>query len=238
MANMKEQIDILVKLQKIEIESDDVKSKLSSVSEKLDSFDAELKEFEQSVIDKKSLLDGLNKKYRSYDSEVQTNLDMIKKSQGRLVAVKTNREYQALLKEIEELKKKNSQSEDEMLLCLDSIDETEKNISVEKDEYSTLKEKVSSDKEIIMREVEHGKERLVKLKAEWSSISSKVKPELLKRYTMVGQRVKGTALASVKKSVCSGCNINLPPQMYNELQRCDSLEFCPNCQRIVYWEQS
>lgn len=234
---MKEQIDILVKLQKIEIESGDIKSKLSGVSEKLDSFDAGLKEFEQSIVDKKSLLNDLTKKYRSYDSDVQANLVMVKKSQGKLVAVKTNREYQALLKEIEELKKKNSQAEDEMLLCLDRIDETEKDISVEKDEYSTLKEKVSSDKETIMREVEHGKERLAKLKAEWNSISSKVKPELLKRYMMVGQRVKGTAIASVKKSVCSGCNVNIPPQMYNELQRCDSLEFCPNCQRIIYWEQ-
>ncbi|MDI6687956.1 MAG: C4-type zinc ribbon domain-containing protein [Desulfobacterales bacterium] len=237
MTNMKEQIDILVKLQKIETESDDIKLKLSGVSEKLDFFDSSLKELEQSIADKKSLLNDLNKKYRSYDSEVQTNFALIKKSQGRLVGVKTNREYQALLKEIEELKIKNSQAEDEMLLCLDRIDETEKDISVEKGEYSKLKEKVSSDKETIMREVDYGKERLAALKDEWDSTSSKVKPELFKRYTMVGQRVKGTAIVSVKKSVCNGCNMNLPPQMYNELQRCDSLKFCPNCQRIIYWEQ-
>ena len=235
--NIKEQIDILVKLQKIEIESDDIKSKLSGVSKKLDSFDAGLKELEESIVDKKSLLNDLSKKYRSCDSDVHTNLVLVKKSQGKLIAVKTNREYQALLKEIEELKTKNSQTEDEMLLCLDRIDETKKDISVKKDEYSKLKERVSSDKETIMQEVEHGKERLAKLKTEWNSISSRVKPELLERYMMVKQRVKGTAIASVKKSVCNGCNMNLPPQMYNELQRCDSLKFCPNCQRIIYWEQ-
>ncbi len=235
--NIKEQIDILVKLQKIEIESDNIKLKLSGVSEKLDSFDSSLKELEQSIVDKKSLLNDLNKKYRSHDSDVQTNLAMVKKSSARLMAVKTNREFQALLKEIEELKTKNSRAEDEMLLSLDRIDETEKDISVEKDEYSKLKEKVSGDKETIMHEVEYGKERLAKLKDEWNSISSKVKAELLERYMMVGQRVKGTAIASVKKSVCNGCNMNLPPQMYNELQRCDSLKFCPNCQRIIYWEQ-
>ncbi|HUV50210.1 MAG TPA: C4-type zinc ribbon domain-containing protein [Anaerolineae bacterium] len=238
MTNMKEQIDILVKLQKIEIESGDIQSKLSSVSEKLDSFDAGLKEFEQSMVDKKSLLNDLSKKYRSYDSVVQTNLAMVKKSQEKLGAVKTNREYQALLKEIEELKTKNSQAEDEMLLCLDLMDETEKDICVKKEEYSKLKERVSSDKETIMQEVEHGKERLAKLKAEWDSISSRVRPELLGKYMMVSQRVKGAAIAPVKKSVCNGCNMNLPPQMYNELQRCDSLKFCPNCQRIIYWEQS
>ena len=236
--NIKEQIDILVKLQKIEIESDDIKSKLSGVSNKLDSFDAELKEFEQSIIDEESLLNDLSKKYRSYDSEAQTSLALIKKSPEKLRAVKTNREYQSILKEIKELKAKNSRAEDEMLLGLDRIDETEKNISVKKDEYSRVKERVNSDKETIMREKEHGKERLAKLEAEWNSISSGVEPELLKRYMMVKQRVKGIAIASVVKSVCGGCNMNLPPQMYNELQRCDSLKFCPNCQRIIYWGKS
>jgi len=180
----------------------------------------------------------LSKKYRSYDSDAQTSLALIKKSPEKLRAVKTNREYQSILKEMEELKAKNSQAEDEMLLCLDHIDETEKNISVKKDEYSRVKERVNSDKETIMQEVEIGKERLAKLEVEWNEVSSKVKPELLKRYMMVKRRVKGIAIASVKKSVCSGCNINLPPQMYNELQCCDSLKFCPNCQRIIYWEKS
>lgn len=236
--NIKEQIDILVKLQKIEIESDDIKSKLSSVSKKLDSFDAKLKEFEQSIIDEESLLNDLNKEYRLYDSDAQTSLALIKKSEEKLRAVKTNKEYQSSLKEIEESKAKISQAEDEMLLGLDRIDETEKNISVKKDEYSSVKERVNSDKETIMQEVELGKERLAKLEVEWNEVSSKVKPELLKRYMMVKRQVKGIAIASVKKSVCSGCNMNLPPQMYNELQRCDSLKFCPNCQRIIYWGKS
>jgi predicted nucleic acid-binding Zn-ribbon protein len=36
-------------------------------------------------------------------------------------------------------------------------------------------------------------------------------------------------------SICNGCNVNIPPQMYNELQRCKSVKLCPNCQRIIYW---
>ncbi len=236
--NIKEQIDILVKLQKIEIESDDIKSKLSDVSKKIDSFDTKLKEFEQSIIDEKSLLDELNKKYRSYDSDAQTSLALIKKSQEKLRAVKTNREYQSLLKETEELKAKNSRAEDEMLLGLDRIDETEKNISIKQGEYSKLEQVINSDKEAIIREAELWKKRLAKLEVEWKEVSSKVKPELLKKYIMVKQQTMGIAITSVKGAVCSGCNMNLPPQMYNELQRCDSLKFCPNCQRIIYWEKS
>jgi predicted nucleic acid-binding Zn-ribbon protein len=52
------------------------------------------------------------------------------------------------------------------------------------------------------------------------------------------QNPVGLAVVPVKDAVCHGCNVNLPPQLYNELFRCDSLRFCPNCQRIIYIKNS
>ena len=37
---------------------------------------------------------------------------------------------------------------------------------------------------------------------------------------------------------CQGCNMNIPPQLYNILQRGDAIELCPNCNRIIYWDKS
>ncbi len=234
---MKEQIYTLIKLQKIEIESENIKGMLSNISKKVDSFDSKLRDFEQSVIDEDSLCNELNKKYRLYESDVQTGISKIRKSQTKLREVKTNKEYQSLLKEIQEFEKKNSQMEDEMLLFLDRIDEIDKNIAEKKNEYLKFKKIIEDDKETIKQEAEQGKERLVILESERETISSSVKPELIEKYMMVKQTINGIAIASVKDAVCSGCNMNIPPQMYNELQRCDALKFCPNCQRIIYWEK-
>ncbi len=41
----------------------------------------------------------------------------------------------------------------------------------------------------------------------------------------------------VTDAVCQGCHMNIPPQMYNELQREDSLKMCPSCERIIYWQR-
>jgi predicted nucleic acid-binding Zn-ribbon protein len=49
-------------------------------------------------------------------------------------------------------------------------------------------------------------------------------------------RKGGIAISQVVNATCSGCNMNIPPQMYNELQKRDSLKFCPNCERIIYWK--
>jgi predicted nucleic acid-binding Zn-ribbon protein len=63
-----------------------------------------------------------------------------------------------------------------------------------------------------------------------------VDPSILNIYDRLKTRLGGQALASVENATCSACNMNIPPQMYNELQRMDSLKFCPNCDRLIYWK--
>ncbi len=238
MANIKEQIDILVKIQKIETETRGIKSMLSDVSKKVETLDVRLKDFEQTIENEESGFNDLKKKYRSYESDTQMNLSQAKKSQEKLRLIKTNKEYQSSLKEIEKLKTNNSQIEDKMLECLDSMDEAEKVIAAKKDEYLQISEQLNNEKKIIDREAEEGKKKLVELNANWKKVSGIVEPELLKKYIIIReQQARGIAIVPAKDAVCRGCNVNLPPQMYNELQRCDSLRLCPNCQRIIYWEK-
>ncbi|MCG2758549.1 MAG: hypothetical protein L6263_08970, partial [Desulfobacteraceae bacterium] len=111
---MKEQIDNLVKLQGIETESNRIKSILSNVTQRLNSLSSMLNEFEQTTKDEELRLDDLKKNYRSYKSDVEMNISRLKKSQERLGSTKTNKEYQSLLKEIEDVKTINSQIEDQM----------------------------------------------------------------------------------------------------------------------------
>ena len=61
-----------------------------------------------------------------------------------------------------------------------------------------------------------------------------VKPDVLRKYGTIRMR-RGMAVVAVKDGTCRGCNMNIPPQLYNVLQRGSSLELCPNCNRIIYW---
>ena len=47
---------------------------------------------------------------------------------------------------------------------------------------------------------------------------------------------KGVGVISVWKAVCNGCHMNIPPQLYNELQKTKELLSCPNCNRIMYFQ--
>jgi hypothetical protein len=232
---MREQIEVLVKLQQIETETVQIKSALNGVSKKLEDLDSGVKLFEQTIEEQERIINDLKKQYRDYESAIQLNLEKEQKIQVKLRSVKNNKEYQALLKEIEDVGGKNSEIEDKMIEFLDRMDITEKIIATKKDEYINIFENAKSEKESIKQNTEAKKKRLGELEMKSAEVSGLVDPELLKRYLNIKEQDPGElAVVPVKDAVCYGCNVNLPPQLYNELFRCDSLRFCPNCQRIIY----
>ncbi|MBW1826793.1 MAG: hypothetical protein JRF45_11930 [Deltaproteobacteria bacterium] len=232
---MREQIEDLVKLQQIETETVRIKSALNDVSKMLDDLDSGVKIFEQTIEEQERIINELKKQYRDHESDIQLNLEKEQKIQAKLRSVKNNKEYQALLKEIEDVRRKNSEIEDEMIDFLDRMDITEKIITTKKDEYINIFEDAKSEKESIKQNAEARKKRLAELDMEGAEVSRLIDPELLKRYLIIKEQSPGgLAVVLVKDAVCHGCNVNIPPQLYNELFRCDSLRFCPNCQRIIY----
>ena len=235
---MKEQIKVLVKLQYLDLEAVRIKSTLNNVSKKLEILDSSLIEIEQTIKDQESVLNELKQNYRDYESDVKINLEKNKKSQEKLRSVKTNKEYQSLLKEIEDVTSKNSSIEDKMIDCLDRIDEIEKIIANKKDEYLEFSDRIKSEKQSIQHEAGIDKKKLDELDIERKNVADLIDTQLFKKYLVIKEQNRGgPAVVPVKDAVCHGCNVNLPPQLYNELFRYDSLKFCPNCQRIIYLKE-
>ena len=235
---MKEQIKVLVKIQHLDTESVRIKSTLNDVSKKLENLDSSLKEIEQTIKDQESVLNELKKQYRDYESDVKMNLVKNKKSQEKLRSVKTNKEYQSLLKEIEDVNSKNSSIEDKMIECLDRMDEAEEIISKKKDEYLLFSDHIKSEKENIEREAGINKKKLDEINMDRKNVSGLIDSQLFEKYLVIKEQQQGgLAVVPVKNAVCHGCNVNLPPQLYNELFRYNSLKFCPNCHRIIYLKE-
>jgi predicted nucleic acid-binding Zn-ribbon protein len=233
----RKQIAALVNLQQIEIDTRNIQLKLSNVDQRLESLDNRLLEFKRVIEEQQSVINELNQKYRDYESDARLNLDNIKKSEAKLRAVKTNKEYQSSLKEIDDLKQKNSNLEDDMIQFLDRIEEAENALKTKMTEYSELQAQMKREKEIIQNETEERKRQLEHLDAEWITVSADIDVALLETYNQVkSAQSNAVGIIAVIDAVCQGCHMNIPPQMYNELQRGDRLATCPICQRLIYWK--
>jgi hypothetical protein len=102
-----------------------------------------------------------------------------------------------------------------------------------------LDDQVSSDKQAVKQEASESEVRYSDLSREVQAVQAELAPEVLRTFAKIKKlSPDGKALARARDSVCLGCHMNIPPQVYNELQRFDSLKLCPFCNRILYWDNS
>ena len=232
-----EQIATLVKLQKLDSETQKLELFLKEMPVRIGILDERLEKFVHSVEEDENVISELNKEYRTYESDAQLNLGKIQKSREKLRSVKTNKEYQSSLKEIEDLKLIDSRIEDEMLEFLEQIERAEKDLNEQKQRYSQIVDDTDREKDSIKRDTEQCKQRLVELEFDRNAVMDALDSTILDTfYRVKAKQSDAVAIAEVKDAVCQGCNLNIPPQMYIELQHRNSLKNCPSCERIIYWE--
>ena len=235
--DFKHQIKSLASLQRLESQLLKLRQRLNRLTEKRQGLDDKFQRIETLLEEGAYKLSRQQKKYRDLEVSTQDNLIQAQKSEEKLSSVKNNKEYKATLKEIEDFKAKNHKIEDEMLALLEQIDLIEKEVRAHKEEKQRITGDIAREKADIDEEYQNGLQQIDLLEKECDSTFDQLDPDHLKSYLAVkAQHSDQLAVTPVKDAVCGGCHMNIPPQMYNELQRCDSLRYCPHCDRIIYWE--
>ncbi len=227
-------VDALLQLQENEVETTSIQSLLERVPDRLELFSTRLEDFKTRIAESETRMSDLQKGYRQHEVEIQSILARIEKSNEKLKTVKTNKEYQAGLHEIEDLNRLQSDVEDKMLECLEEIDEAESAAESERESFGTFSIQIEDEKVQLERESEEMQQKLRELLHQRELIVAAIDSGLLKKYEQVKEYTGAIAVAEVKASICQGCHMNIPPQMYNELQRFDRLLNCPHCERIIY----
>lgn len=230
----KDELAILVTLQRCEEKINRLEADLAKVDTRILALDDQLATYEKQVADQKQRLEDLGAAYRSGESEVKIVESQVEKSQEKLRAVKTNKEYQSTLKEIDDLKKKASALEDTMLVHLDEIEAAESELGRANADLDDVRVDVSSQRKEISVQAEEQKRVLTGIQQEREAIMARMPQALIDKYSKVKHQGRGVAVAAVTDAVCQVCRMNIPPQLFNELQRMDTMRMCPNCQRIIY----
>ena len=232
---MKEQLSYLIELQKFDLIIGRIIFKKGELPEKIVQMDEGFAVVSKSVEEGKKKFEELNKLQGEKEDKLKKGADTLKKTKDRLLEVKTNKEYQAMLKEIETVENKNSEIEDEIISGLDQIDNMRAEVRAKEKDFETRRSQYEKEKEKIEKELSQLDRDLQDAEKKTDALRKQIRDELLKRYETIKGRRNGVAVALVWKEVCGGCHMNIPPQMYIELQRSSELLTCPNCNRIVYW---
>ncbi|MFZ0727973.1 MAG: C4-type zinc ribbon domain-containing protein [Desulfobacterales bacterium] len=231
---LKKNFDTLVTLQEVEIETASVQAQLAGYPRQQAELEGVVKAAEEAVVIEEGRSRDVRQAYRALESDAKAIQGRIVKSEEKLRAVKTNKEYQSSLKEIDDLKAALSTVEDRMLVCLEEMDLAAAAVGAKKDEVQRLAEDVEEENDLICQSAAEAQQQLDRLNAQRAEIIAAVPADLLKTYETVKKNSGGVAIAAVKNAVCRGCHVNLPPQMYHDLLHFDKLLICPHCERLIY----
>jgi predicted nucleic acid-binding Zn-ribbon protein len=159
-----------------------------------------------------------------------------KNKQKRLLEVKTNEEYKALLKEIEYAKQADSETEDEILVLFEEIDSLEKTLQEKEESTRENEEKLIGEKQRLEREIPEIDKEYQFLQHERKTVCAELDPDVLDDYEKIRARRAGQAVVKVRKEVCPGCHMQVPPQTINEVLQTGEIRHCQYCRRILYCE--
>ncbi len=235
--NLKEELKKLVELQKIDKKIFELKNKIKEIPQQIEKLDQEFESKKENYKEIEEEIKKLKLKHKDTELELSSREEQLKKTRSQLYQIKTNQEYQAKLKEIEEIKADCSVIEEKVILLLDEIEEAEKRLRAEA-EILKKEEEVKNAK---VKELKAHMERLkTELKILEDSRKNKivhVEKEILNEYERLLEHRQGLAIAAVKDFICTGCNMSIPPQVVNEIKMYKNLVHCEMCARILYIEE-
>ena len=233
---MIEQLARLIEVQKVELEVGRIHAKRTNLPVRMKTLEEEFDLFCKSAEAQREQVESARKRRKEKDVQLQAGQQTLKRTRERLYEVKNNKEYQSMLKEIDVFESKNGKTEDEIISLLDEIERHETALKSQEEELNVRRR-------LYEEEIKKAGEEMSSLEGELDGcirkgeeLKKEIPVEILRKY----EKIKGSgcamAVVAAWKEICNGCFMALPPQMYNELQKTTALMTCPNCNRIIYWE--
>ncbi len=232
--SLREKLKALEELQTIDLEAAGVRGEAASLPVRRAELEVEVEASRRVYEGSKARLDDNERERRQIETLLGQERDKVKKWEGRLSEIRTPREYAALSREIDISRKSNETQSEQARSLVAAATELQKAIELSADALSEKEMAARDELESLARQEAEQAARLAELEARRAEAARLVDPALLSRYENLKRKRAGVAVAPVVGSTCRGCNRNIPPQLSIVLKRADSVESCPNCNRIIY----
>jgi predicted nucleic acid-binding Zn-ribbon protein len=224
-----------IELQQVDLREAELTSRIEALPSEIQSLEGQLRDFIHAYEDRKQRLSANQKERRELDSEVQSIQTKISRHKDQLYQVKTNEQFKAMKHEIEVEEENIRKIEDQIL---DKMMEAEQVETLVKDAASRLdgeKARVASAIQQLESERRADIQEREKLLAHREELSRALSETVRDVYERVRSARRGLAVALVRDGFCTGCNVLLRPQAYNNVRMSESIQTCESCSRILYY---
>jgi uncharacterized protein len=234
---LKQKLKVLENLQVIDQE-------IAGKQETQAEFTAAIATLDQAIVESNGVLEGLLAQVKVLDQDraqlevtLAAEQENVRRSETNMKEIRTNKEYQAVGREIAAARKQIAELEEQVLAKTVAADDLKTAIEAKKAELAELEQNSSVERKQKQSAIAEIQTEVETAKSTREGLAKQISSNVLKRYVQLRDQRRGQAMAEAKDGYCQGCNMNLPPQLYNTLFKGEELHFCPHCQRILFLKQ-
>ena len=229
---MQDELAFVEELQRLDLEILGFRNELESIPENIGKLKEDVAHVGEILDKERERLVEAEKWRTERERDIEIQSEMLAKSKTKLQAARNEKESKAAQREIDTIRRNTQDREKEAIELMEAIEQYRSAIEAHEAEFAELEKHLTATeaegaermKEIELRIEQTGSSR--------SELAGRISPKTLRMYERIHRRL-GRALVEVAGGFCTGCNMELPPQLYIELQRGDKLLNCPNCFRML-----
>jgi uncharacterized protein len=184
----------------------------------------------------RAVLESASKTRRDKERDLQSQEEHITKLKSRQTDIKTNKEYQALLQELETAKQAKGQLEEELLLLMEEMDKESVNLRQYEQTFKQAEEVFRSKEQALADEAQELDGTIRKLESDRATAVEQLDRKIRTNYERLKREGKGLAIVPIIGGTCGGCHMNIPPQLVAEVKVETEMHSCSYCHRILFWE--
>jgi len=232
---LKEQLEQLIRLQDIDNRRGILRNEIDRSPERIEFARQGLVEKQKALARVHAEAETCNQQKREKERDLETCEERLSKTRSRQSDIKTNKEYQIHLQEIENLKTEKGRVEEELLVLMEQLEELKRKEADLAQDIKTTEESFELERQRLEKQSLAFSGELSAVEKEREMILPTVEPKLLKLYQQLKNLHRELAVVPIQHGTCGGCHMNIPPQMIAEVRSRLRILTCTQCQRIVYW---
>ena len=234
---MRKNLKMIDELQTIDLKIDGYKGEKEALLEEVAALEGKVSGAQGAIAEKNEELATLEEEKGNLEEGIATELENIRRSEANQKEIKTQKEYQAVSREIATAKKVIGELEEQILQKIGKIDELRVEIAGHEENLSSLEQNIDAQKGEVHGRIDLLEADIVQVSVARDEIVKGLPATMIRRYGMLREQRRGVAVVEARGGSCLGCNMQIPPQLYNTLFRVDELINCPHCQRILVLRQ-
>ncbi len=228
-------IEHLIRLQQLEDILEQARRTVADEPARQEALDAKLAAARQAFENERQLLTTNQAARRDIEKDLAAQQARLSKFRSQLMEVKTNREYQAMQKEIEVAQHEVRKFEDRLLERMLEHDEVEGHLNAAERALKAEQIVIEEERRGLAAQLAEAQASLVRVAAERETVAARISPPVAAIFERVMKSRRISAVAPLQDGRCSACQVRVRPQVYNELRRNEIVFQCESCQRILYF---